>query len=272
MDSSFVRTGSLMDLNSYPGWLRDVVHQCAAARHEVVNHQLIRCMRDGTLPAPAMWRFLTGLWPVIEQFPQYMAMNLLKVRYDAGPGHTLARTYLIRNIRVEQNHVEYWLDWAQAHDVGREELFLATRSAAVDALSHWCWRTCDVDPLAVAMAATNYAIEGATGEWATLVCESSEYSSMFAPDVRNKAMKWLRVHAQYDDTHPWEALEIIATLIGPQASARQVAAITTAILKSYEYMIMAFNDCLMIAGADEMPLIGSASERTRESSRIAPGT
>lgn len=272
MDSLFVRTGPLTDLNSYPHWLRDIVHQCAAARHEVVNHRFIRSMRDGTVPAPAMWRFLTGVWPVIEQFPQYMAMNLLKVRYDAGAGHGMARTYLIRNIRVEQNHVQYWIDWAQGHGIGRDELFLATRSAQIEALSHWCWRTCDVDPLPVAMAATNYAIEGATGEWAALVCESTEYSNQFPPEERSKAMKWLRVHAHYDDTHPWEALDIIATLIGPQASARDIAAITSAILKSYEYMIMAFNDCLMIVGADEMPAIGSASARTHESSRIAPGT
>ena len=91
MDSLFVRTGPLMDLDSYPVWLGEIVHRCAPARHEVVNHALIRGMRDGTLPAAAMWRFLTGLWPVIEQFPQYMAMNLLKVRYEAGAGHAMAR-------------------------------------------------------------------------------------------------------------------------------------------------------------------------------------
>ena len=85
-----------------------------------------------------------------------------------------------------------------------------------------------------------------------MVCESAEYSDKFAPDVRKHAMKWLRVHAHYDDTHPWEALEIIATLIGPNASARQIAALTSAILKSYEYMVMAFNDCLMIAAGEEL--------------------
>ena len=155
-------------------------------RAQLVHGQEAGAGDDGTVPAAAMWRFLTGLWPVIEQFPQYMAMNLLKVQYRLGAGHAMARKYLIRNIRVEQNHVEYWLDWALGHGIGREELFHATRSGAMDALSHWCWRTCHVDPLPVAMAATNYAIEGATGEWATLVCESAEYSNQFAPDVRKQ--------------------------------------------------------------------------------------
>jgi pyrroloquinoline quinone (PQQ) biosynthesis protein C len=61
---------------------------------------------------------------------------------------------------------------------------------------------------------------------------------------RKKAMKWLRVHAHYDDTHPWEALEIIATLVGTRAGVRDVASIRSAILRSYEYMLMAFDDCL----------------------------
>jgi pyrroloquinoline quinone (PQQ) biosynthesis protein C len=56
------------------------------------------------------------------------------------------------------------------------------------------------------MAATNYAIEGATGEWATLVCSQPHYENLFQSGVRKKAMKWLRLHAEYDDTHPWEAL------------------------------------------------------------------
>jgi pyrroloquinoline quinone (PQQ) biosynthesis protein C len=244
MDSFFVRTGPLMDVNSYPVWLGDIVHQCAAGRRAVVDHELFQAMREGDLQPTAMRRFLIGVWPVIEQFPQYMAMNLLKVQYHAGRGHSMARTYLIRNIRVEQHHVEYWIDWAQAHGVAREELFYATRSSAAEVLSHWCWRTCDSDPLAVAMAATNYAIEGVTGEWAAAVCAAEEYSGKFTPDLRHKAMKWLRVHAHYDDSHPWEALEIIATLVGPHATAREVAAIKAAILKSYEYMVMAFNDCL----------------------------
>ena len=245
MDTNFVRSGALMEVASYPAWLQQVISECSELRRAVVEHEIFNLMRDGELPPAAMRQFLYGDWPVIEQFPQYMAMNLLKVKYHEGPGHTLARTYLIRNIRVEQNHVEYWLDWAQGHGVGREELFHATRSGAIDALSHWCWHTSHADPLPIAMAATNYAIEGATGDWASMVCESAEYSNAFAPDVRNKAMKWLRVHAHYDDTHPWEALEIIATLLGHEPQQREIANVRSAIVKSYQYMSSAFDDCLV---------------------------
>jgi pyrroloquinoline quinone (PQQ) biosynthesis protein C len=244
MDECFVRTGPLMELQSYPHWLQQIVRECSDARRGVVEHELFRLMSEGALPQWAMRRFLAGVWPVIEQFPQYMAMNLLKVQYGAAPGHEMGRKYLIRNIRVEQNHVEYWIEWAQAHAVSRDELLFGWRSGSIDALSHWCWHTCERDPLPAAMAATNYAIEGVTGEWAALVCSSPAYENGFPLDVRKKAMKWLRVHAQYDDTHPWEALEIIATIIGNRATSREVQGIQSGIRKSYEYMRMAFDDCL----------------------------
>jgi pyrroloquinoline quinone (PQQ) biosynthesis protein C len=243
MDGNFVRSGSLMDARSYPTWLQAIIHECTEARRGVADHEIFQMLREDALPQAAMRHFLAGVWPVIEQFPQYMAMNLVKVQHGSR-GHELARKYLIRNIRVEQNHVEYWTDWAQAHAVSRDDLLSGWRSGPVDALSHWCWHTCERDPLAVAMAATNYAIEGVTGEWAAGVCSSEKYESGFPPEQRKKAMKWLRVHAHYDDTHPWEALEIIATIMGNQPSARDVDAIQVAVLKSYGYMQMAFDDCL----------------------------
>ena len=245
MIEDYSRTGALTDLASYPHWLQDIVEACSEAKRSVAEHELFRAMRDGALPEPAMRSFMIGIWPVIEQFPQYMAMNLLKVQYGHGPGHGMVRKYLIRNIRVEQNHVEYWIDWAQAHGIRREELFFGARSGSAEALSHWCWHTCQRDPLPAAMAATNYAIEGATGEWTAFVCSTGVYESAFTPEMRRSAMRWLNVHAQYDDTHPWEALEIIATLIGNRATTREVHGIQTGIRKSYDYMRMALDDCLL---------------------------
>ncbi|WP_202626668.1 TenA family transcriptional regulator [Steroidobacter agaridevorans] len=244
MESLFVRTGPLLALTSYPQWLQEIVSECDDARHTVVAHEIFQQMHAGVLPATSMRCFLASFWPVIEQFPQYMAMNLLKVQYGLGAGHAMARKYLIRNIRVEQNHVEYWIDWSQGHGLTRDSLLSGWRSNSADALSHWCWHTCERDPLAIAMAATNYAIEGTTGEWAAFVCGSSAYENGFPDDVRKQAMKWLRVHAHYDDTHPWEALEIIATLLGHRPEARDVANVRAAIVKSYQYMSAAFDDCL----------------------------
>ena len=265
MESQFVRTGPLMDLGSYPRWLQDIVSACDDAKHAVVAHEIFQQMHAGVLCEPAMRRFLASFWPVIEQFPQYMAMNLLKVQYGLGAGHAMARKYLIRNIRVEQNHVEYWIDWSHGHGMSRDDLLSGWRSNSADALSHWCWHTCERDPLPIAMAATNYAIEGTTGEWAAFVCSSPAYESGFPEEARKQAMKWLRVHAHYDDTHPWEAIEIVATLLGHRPNARDVSNIESAIIKSYDYMRCAFDDCMV----GEMKMPAAKLQRSSAAKAIA---
>ncbi|MCS3803616.1 pyrroloquinoline quinone (PQQ) biosynthesis protein C [Chromobacterium alkanivorans] len=232
----FVRSGPLMDLHSYPEWTRELVRHCDAFKRQVVEHELFRQMRDGVLPAAIHQAFLRGGWPVIEQFPQYMAKNLLKVRYGQHRGHDMARRYLIRNIRVEQNHADHWVQWAAASGVDADSLLRNPQALETLSLSHWCHQVCERESLEVAMAATNYAIEGATGEWCAAVCSKEDYARQFPKEKRAKAMKWLALHAHYDDEHPWEALEIIVTLVGEDPSARQVAELRHAICQSHRYM------------------------------------
>lgn len=244
MTDAFFRKGELQDIASYPDWARELVSSCAAERERVASHELYHLMRDNALEPAQMYNFLVGLWPVIEQFPQYMAQNLLKVQYGRTRGHDLARRYLIRNIRVEQNHADHWVEWAAASGVDHDELLYGDVPLETRALSHWCWHTAERDALAAAMAATNYAIEGVTGEAAALVCSADTYALGFPADVRAKAMKWLKLHAHYDDAHPWEALEIICAIMGTNPSPRGVALIRTNILKSYEYLRMALDASL----------------------------
>ncbi|MBT9596527.1 MAG: TenA family transcriptional regulator [Vitreoscilla sp.] len=244
MSDMFVRQGALDDIHSYPAWAQDLVANCAQARSRVARHELFVRMRDAALDDSQMSTFLVGVWPVIEQFPQYMALNLLKVQYGRTRGHDEARRYLIRNIRVEQNHADHWLEWALASGVTRDDLLHGEVPPETHALSHWCWHTCERDSLAAGMAATNYAIEGVTGDWSTLVCSSDAYEQVFAADVRAKAMKWLKLHAKYDDTHPWEALEIICALMGTNPTARGVELIRSRVVTSYSYMRLTLDHCL----------------------------
>lgn len=261
----FIRTGPLLDITSYPTWAQDMVEDCAEARRRVVGHELFQKMRDAELGERETRTFLAGVWPVIEQFPQYMAMNLVKVQYGRTRGHDMARRYLIRNIRVEQNHADHWIEWAEASGVPRDELIEGRVPMSSHVLSHWCWHTCERDSLAAAMAATNYAIEGATGEWAMVVCSKDTYENSFAPAVRRKAMKWLKMHAEYDDKHPWEALEIICTIMGQDPGTRGIALLRGCILKSYDYMRMTL-DCALDTtefGRSVVPPLVMAERRER---------
>jgi pyrroloquinoline quinone (PQQ) biosynthesis protein C len=249
MVSNWMRTGDLRELTSYPQWLQEIVDDMRDRRDRVSAHRLFFEMRDGLLPCPATRNFFIRVWPVIEQFPQYMGRNLAKLEFGR-PGHDLARAFLTRNVRVEQSHANYWVEWAEAGGVTREELLSGSEAAASAALSHWCWYVCDREPLAVAVAATNYAIEGVTGEWAHLVCSSDRYAESLPEAQRKSGMRWLRAHARYDDAHPWEALEIVGTILGAHPNAREVRAIHSALQRSYDYMLYTLEDCLAPAHAD----------------------
>jgi pyrroloquinoline quinone (PQQ) biosynthesis protein C len=243
MDSYWMRSGDLKELTSYPQWLQELVIDMHEARERVSRHRLFLLMRDASLSCAAARNFFIRVWPVIEQFPQYMGRNLGKLEYGK-PGHDLARAFLTRNVRVEQNHADYWAEWAEASGVPREELLKGSEAPASAALSHWCWYVCDRDSLAIAIAATNYAIEGVTGEWAHLVCSSDRYAQSLPQERRKSGMRWLRAHAHYDDAHPWEALEIVATILGAHPGATEVGNVRAALRRSYEYMRLTLEDCL----------------------------
>ncbi|WP_217450734.1 TenA family transcriptional regulator [Vogesella oryzae] len=188
--------------------------------------------------------FLTGTWPVIEQFPLYMAQSLLKTRVGRHRGEDMARRYLVRNIRVEQNHADYWQAWAASYGITLMDLHAQRVPVEMHALSHWCAHCCSNSELLLAIAATNYAIEGATGEWSQYVCAAGRYEASLPEASRKRTMKWLKVHAHYDDDHPWEALEIICTLAGTQPARQLQQQLQAAICKSYSYMELILDQCL----------------------------
>ena len=252
MTETFNRTGPLMEVTSYPAWAQQLVLDCSESKRRVVEHEIYKRMRDNTLSEKTLRIFLIGGWPVVEQFSLYMGHNLGKTRYGRHPGEDMARRWLIRNIRVELNHADYWVNWAQAHGVSLEDMNAQDIPAPFQALNDWCWHSCATESLAVSMAATNYAIEGAVGEWAAVVCSTSIYEESFAQEGRKRAMKWLKMHAQYDDEHPWEALEIICTLAGMNPSRELQNELRKAICKSYDYKYLFLQHCLEYEGAPVM--------------------
>lgn len=251
--NEFQRRGPLRAAASYPQWMQQLLNQCQPAKQLVVEHELFRRMAAGKLGLPAMRLFLIGTWPVIEQFPLYMAQNLLKTRAGRQRGEDMARRYLVRNIRVEQNHADYWQAWAECYGITMAELQAQQVPPEMHALSHWCWHCSASDELLLAMAATNYAIEGATGEWSQRICTSGRYEASLPEARRKRSMKWLKLHAHYDDDHPWEALDIICTLAGEQPSSCLQYQLQAAICKSYSYMLLILDRCLQLEASLKPP-------------------
>ncbi|MFK2876620.1 TenA family transcriptional regulator [Rhodanobacter hydrolyticus] len=248
MNTRFERTGALTELSSYPYWAQDMVADCEKAKQGVVQHELWARMSEARLDRESTRNFMVGVWPVIERFPAYMAYNLLKTNYGRSPGDNLARRWLVRNIRVEQNHAEYWLNWAESAGVRLEEVTMGRPPAGSQVLASWCEEVSRGGELAAGIAATNYAVEGATGEWSQRIYESVTYAESLPEQGRTKGLRWLQLHAAYDDTHPWEALEIVCTLVGMTPGVDQVRHLGECISRSYTSMGITLDRCMESSG------------------------
>ena len=230
-----------VDVTHYPRWIQDVVHDTTKTAHAVANHEAWRRFSDGTISESKHHALLIGFWPLIERFPQFLALNLLKCSYSDDLTLNAARGWLIKNLRIEQRHAEWYRDWAVAAGIPEIRLFHAPRSAMATAITDWCWNICEIGSLAEGMAATNYAIEGVTGEWSKIVAESEPYQARFPESVRKKAMKWIDAHAVYDVKHPVEALDLVHRLLGPDPAPSKIKGITEAIQKSYDLYLLALD-------------------------------
>ncbi|KGI77653.1 TenA family transcriptional regulator [Oleiagrimonas soli] len=244
MNTQFERNGSLTELSSYPQWTQDMVGTCEDAKRSVVEHELWDLMRDRTMESTSTRNFMVGIWPVIERFPGYMSMSLLKTQFGRSAGDNLARRWLVRNIRVEQNHAEHWLNWAEGAGIGRDEVLHGRIPRGADVLARWCEEAAGKDSLAAGIAATNYAVEGATGEWSQILFDSASYRESFEESTRTRSLRWLQLHAAYDDTHPWEALEIVCTLMGGNPSVDDVEHIAECVRRSYVSMRVLADICV----------------------------
>lgn len=244
MNARFERSGPLTELSSYPQWTQDMVGECEDAKQEVVKHELWTKMCECTLQPEETSNVMVGLWPLIEGFPGYMARSLLKTRYGRSEGDDLARRWLVRNIRVEQNHAEYWLGWAKGSGVAREDVLNGPLPRGSQVLADWCREICDRGTLAAGIAATNYAVEGTTGGVAQRVYDSSLYADSFPAASRKASLRWLQLHAAYDDMHPWEALEIVCTLLGTAPKSIEVAHISECVRRTYMCMSLFCDRCL----------------------------
>lgn len=244
MNTRFELTGLQTELTSYPQWAQDMVASCESTKQDVLRHELWTLMRQARLGPAATRNFMIGIWPLIERFPGYMAHSLLKTQYGRSHGDNLARRWLVRNIRVEQNHADHWLKWAEGAGVAREEVLRGNAPLGSQTLAQWCEEVSSRGSLAASIVATNYAVEGATGEWSQLVYDSETYAQSLPAETRTQSLRWLQLHAAYDDTHPWEALEIVCALVGTSPTVDEVEHLAECVRRSYTGMRVLADRCV----------------------------
>jgi pyrroloquinoline quinone (PQQ) biosynthesis protein C len=131
--------------------------------HELVAGEWATKVATGAWSTNAMRGWFLQLYPFIHSFPKFLAEALIKVEDE------YSRSFLIDNIRVEKAHAEHWVWMGEGFGIPRREMIAFAEGDRpllrdVQSLTDWMWYINAKGSLAEAVAATSFAIEGATGD------------------------------------------------------------------------------------------------------------
>jgi len=218
-----------------PPWVLDMQARIQPHWQAVLTCPLVRKTADGTLSLRQMHAWMTQLYPFIETFPKWIALNITKTQ------DPVSRGFMIDNVRVEKRHAEQWVQMAEGFGIDPKDLHTVRPIPEVDALTHWLWSINTQGSLAEAVGATNYAIEGITHDISTTVVKGFPlYEGRGGLRLTKKAYWWMEAHARYDDLHPIEALHVMKLYTTSKDLEEKVA---FAAQRSLEYMLMALDAC-----------------------------
>ena len=207
----------------------------------VAEHAFFTRFAAEATPAQ-MRKGLLGFYPLIEAFPRHMATILTRIDPHERPRAAEAREWFIRNIAIEEKHREWWIDCGVPLGIQPDEFAAHRPTPLMEAHQHYLWRVVREGSVAEAVASLNYAVEGATGEW-TRKMRSATRQRFEKLGIRfdPASLRWFDAHAEYDDLHPAEALEVVKIFATDDRAMSRAAA---AAVRSLEYYALALDDAL----------------------------
>jgi len=219
----------------HPQWILEMEKRIEPYRRAVWDSRLVVGASAGALSVKQMRSWIIQLYPFIEAFPKYIALNITKAEDSMSTG------ILIDNVRVEKRHAQQWLAMSECFGIDLKEIASVQPIPKVDALSHWLWSINTQGSLAEAVSANTYAIEGVTSGIARLTLKGFPcYDGVDGVRLDKKAYWWMEAHATYDDEHPIEALEIIKRYA---TTKNQQHKVEYAAKRSLEYLLLALDAC-----------------------------
>lgn len=224
-----------MKFTPHPTWVLELEKSNAPHFRAVLDCKLVQEASAGTLSLKQMRAWIVQLYPFIETFPKWIALNITKAN------DPVSRGFLIDNVRVEKRHAEQWVYMAEGFGVSAEELYMVRPLPEVEALTHWLWSINTYGTLAEAVGATTYAVEGVTQGIAKLTVKGfPHYEDLEGVHIDKKTYWWMEAHAKYDDLHPVQALEIMKRYATTRDLQEKVM---FAAQRSLEYLLMALEAC-----------------------------
>ena len=227
---------------AHPAWVERMTASLRPDFAAVLESPLFEATVKEPFPRESWRHVLKEFFGIVEAFPKFMGVYLARTTFGRRPGDILARDWLIGNIRTEALHAQWFIDWAIDLGVGYEEMVAHRPGPEVLALQEYLWSMSYRGTLAEAFAAVNYAIEGSTGEWTRLVIPA--FRELFGDD--KSALLWLTEHAEYDDAHPREALELIKLTV---AGEEEHSLVEYATRRSLQLFRRGFDACHPMAVA-----------------------
>src|SRR5260221_9275247 len=191
-------------------WIETLKNFVQSDWHNVVAGEWDTNLNNGTWSTNAMRGWCLQLYAFIHAFPKFLAEAFIKVEDE------YSRSFLIDNIRVEKTHAEHWLWMGEGLGIPRSEMMGLAQGERpllrdVQSLTDWIWYINAKGSLAEAVAATSFAIEGATGDLSRTLLKGFEaYGSREGVNMNPRTTKGFRNPAKYDDDHPRIALETVA--------------------------------------------------------------
>lgn len=244
----------------HAGWSQEFWERLVPMKDRIAHHPLFEEMASGDLSLARFRHALLNFYPLVGNFPHYMSLTLSKTHHISEPGVLDTRDWLINNIMIEQRHLYWYRDWAKGFGITDEELDSVTPPPAMDAINHYLWHMNQRCTVAEGIAATNLAIEWATGDWTIAVVKGMRaYADRGEASIDKRSMAWLRAHAHYDDAHPHEAMELIKRLCVDEKSRKLAFA---AAMRGMEYYLLALDDCYASAPPLNLDFIKNSEKVT----------
>ncbi|MEI1680824.1 iron-containing redox enzyme family protein [Acinetobacter baumannii] len=237
--------GMNLEITPHNGWSQRFWEDLLPVKERVSKHPFFTEMANGGLSLESFRYALLNFYPLVAHFPSYMAGALAKATAFAEPGVTETRDWLIQNIKVEERHLQWYRDWAKGFGLTVEQLDSVRPPASMNAVNHFLWNMSHRGNLAECLAATNLAIEWATGDWSIQVYKGIHaYTDHPEVTIDKRSLAWLRAHAHYDDLHPYEAMELIKRLCNERPDWQQKA--FHAAEEGLRYYELALDDCYRV--------------------------
>jgi len=221
-----------VQVTPHPAWVADLDRALEPIQQTILNTPVVEDAAENCLAPAKIQNFLVAFYPIIRDFPQWLQLLL-----DRSPDD--GRAFFEDNIRVERRHDAMWRAMGDGFDVPRERFVRREPMLPqVRTFHRFLTDMCRSEPFGVAVAATNYAVEG----MAQRISEKALCGLGKNDKIGPKGRWWLEEHAKYDDEHPVQALEIVKRCIARGESTAPVTeAARTSLTLMRDAMVAAYD-------------------------------